>query len=304
MSKMTWMFYLSLVFYIFSGVEGGNFDCSGRLNIKDDFVINDTLDDVDHEKANVVLLFGQSNASGVSYSSCLKERDVNLYNAYINGYNNIMINYNCDNFSNYSSQFVTTKLGQGMISDCFGPEIGIAETLSKATTTKTFIIKYAYGGTTLKNQWLNGVYERGGLYKSSLKFTKQSLDYLISKGYDINITGLCWMQGENDAQRLYRGYYKSTESLLRYYREDLQEYNNDFKFIDAYIRNSIIWLGYGSVNDAKRRYSETSTDNYLIDTISMGLTANTEPFNAPDLAHYDSLSMVDLGRAFGNYLLA
>ena len=35
----------------------------------------------------------------------------------------------------------------------------------------------------------------------------------------------------------------------------------------------------------------------------MGLTTKTEPLENPDYAHYDSISMVKLGQAFGDMVV-
>jgi len=272
------------------------------LGLSGDFSVNNTLNEVNDVEANVVLLFGQSNATGVSHNEYLKQNNPEIFTNYYAGFNNVLINFVCENFNNASRGFVTTKLGQAASVSHFGPEVGIAEVLS-LSSQPSFIIKYSYGGTTLNNQWLDSQRGRGELYNASLDFTKNSLDYLISKGYKLNILGLCWMQGENDASKLSTFYYKDTKALVGFYRSDLASYCEKLKFVDACINNKH-WGPFAKrINEDKLKFSKDSKSNILIDTNELGLTTDYEPFDSPDIAHYDSLSMVELGRAFGKNLI-
>lgn len=294
--------YLSLTVIALTVVScNDNEDKSVELYLTREFPLADTLKAVSNEEANVVLLFGQSNATGCSHVQSLSENNPELFATYKAGFNNTFINFVCENFSNASMQFTNTTLGQAASNAHFGPEVGIAEKLNNSSK-RTFIIKYSYGGTTLHNQWLNGNGNRGGLYKCSLDFSKVSMDYLINKGYKLNILGICWMQGENDAVQGVEGsYYSNTKKLVEYYRKDLEDYQKNIRFIDAKI--SDVWKEYKVVNEAKEKFASEADNNYLIDTISMGLTTKKEPKDSPDIAHYDSMSMVELGRAFGENLL-
>ena len=275
-------------------------DDSKHLNLRDDFTINDTLSLGSGKTANIVLLYGQSNATGCSRVDYLINTNKAAYDLYSQGFDNVFINLNMENFSAHTDGFVKNTLTTGY-DVIFGPEMGISEKVSSAFSNETFIIKYTYGGTTLHDQWLDGQGGRGGLYNHSMMFTIQSLDYLLSKGYHLNFLGLCWMQGENDAVKGLKNYYDNTKALVSYYREDLKIYTESLRFVDAYINQ--IWDGNNYVNDAKRRFSQESELNYVIDTISLGLTTAHEPVEQPDIAHYDSQSMVLLGRAFGDALI-
>ena len=54
------------------------------------FAINDTLPDGDGKKAKIILLGGQSNASGCSSDEYLKKNvSANKYSEYANGYDNV-----------------------------------------------------------------------------------------------------------------------------------------------------------------------------------------------------------------------
>ncbi len=276
------------------------------MNARLEFSVEDTLEEVENTTAKVILLFGQSNATGVAGNSYLSLNDPDTYSKASNGYN-IKINYITENGGNTSNdRFVNVKLGQGANNSYYGPEIGIADYLtSNNKDENVFIIKYSWGGIFLHSQWFDKKHNRGELYNASLNFTLASLNYLRSKGYNIEIEAICWMQGESDAvyKRYARNYYKNTVKLIEYYREDLKEfYKDNLLFIDAGILEIETWPYSKIVNDAKRRVSSLSDYNIYFNTTEMNLTSNYEPEGSPDLAHYDSMSMLELGRKFASFI--
>jgi hypothetical protein len=265
-----------------------------------EFVINDTLENGNGEKVKVFLLAGQSNASGVSHTSELKKNiSEDKFLEYESGYSNVFINYYNDNGNNFSSGFTNVKINQGCSKDTFGPELGMGEKLAELyPNEKIFIIKYAWGGSNLYEQWNSKI---GNIYKAFIKFTKESMDYLHSKNYNAEIVSMMWMQGESDANYAYAWKYESNLSrLIKSVRDDLSNYicSNGMYFVDAYISNSTYWGRYEKINAAKKSVCDSNELNLCIDTISEGLTYDNEPIGGPDLAHYDSLSEIKLGYLF------
>ena len=125
---------------------------------------------------------------------------------------------------------------------------------------------------------MNSKYKRGELYEAAINFTKASLDYLISKGYEYIIDGICWMQGESDANgALCNRYYTNTKEFVKFLRKDLFSYQKTIDFIDAGISDSSYWVEYKKVNEAKNKFSNEDEHNYYIDTIDAGLHYNQEP---------------------------
>ncbi len=264
------------------------------LNLNFDFVVNDTLEDGKGEKVKVVMIAGQSNATGVAQTDILKEKVSKAkFDEYTHGYKNVYINYNTENGTNKSDGFVHTNV---MSYQYFGSEIGLAEKLSQTNDTY-FIIKYSYGGSNLYENWNK---ENECLYKGFVKFVNTSLDYLTSKNYVPTIEGICWMQGESDAfGKTSKKYYKNTKKLV----ESLRKEYGDIKWIDAGISDSPYWKEYKTINNCKKKYSKLSDKNYYIDTIGEGLTYNLEPANNPDLAHYDTMSQIKLGYLFAQAIM-
>lgn len=269
-----------------------------QANMK--FVINDTLSDGNNKKVKVFLLAGQSNASGVSSETELKNNiSKEKFTEYQEGYSNVYINYYNDNGSNKSLGFTNVKLGQGYVDNYFGPELGMGEKLSELYKDETiFIIKYAWGATNLHTQWN---YKYGNVYKAFIKFVNESMDYLKSKNYDAEIVAMMWMQGESDSNKPNsHKYYDNLINMIKSIRENFKEYTaaEGIYFVDAYILSSPYWTFYNIVNESKQRVCESSNLNLCVDTIEEGLTYNKEPNGNPDLAHYDSLSELKLGNLF------
>ena len=119
------------------------------------FSFNDTLPDGEGRIATVILLGGQSNASGCSRDDYLKKYvSAEKYEQYQNGFDNVYINYVSG--PKTSNGFVKCGSLQGELDGCFGPELGIADKLNEMYPDETFyIIKCAWGGSNLCAQWLS-----------------------------------------------------------------------------------------------------------------------------------------------------
>lgn len=283
-------------------------DIDYSINMDTNFVVNDCLIDGENKKAKVIVLLGQSNASGCSLNSYLEQTaDAEDFKRYQNGFDNILINYSIDNRS-YSSngEFKKVDLTNGVKAGRFGPEVGMSDVLSKNFKDETiFILKFTMSGYSLNHHWLNN-YEKFDIYNACLIFLQTYLDYLLSKNYDINLDAICFMQGESDTTEYKASrYYNNLIKFTSYLRDDLDKYNDDeIYFIDAGISNSpYCEPAYKEINKAKKAFSELSPYNIYFPTIEEGLTTLYEPFENPDLGHYDALSMIKLGELFGEALL-
>lgn len=276
------------------------------------FTIEDTLPEGKGQKAKVVLLAGQSNAAGCSHVPYLKQKvSAEKFGEYQSGYDNIYINYFSTGF-NLSEGFVKAAVGQGDTPDYFGPEVGIAERLHETCPDDLiFIIKYAWSGTDLFSQWLSPSSEgkTGNLYRDFIRFVKENMDYLASKGYDAEIEAMCWMQGESDSFSVENAtnYETHLTNFIADMREDLSSYAaaDGIGFVDAYIAaNPMYWVYCDLVNASKKAVADASDRNVLIDTNAAGLHCSEEPVPTPDMAHYDSESQILLGNLFADQVAA
>lgn len=80
------------------------------------------------------------------------------------------------------------------------------------------------------------------------------------------------------------------------------DYSN-FYFIDAGISNSPAWPEPEALNNAKIKFSNDSEYNIYFSTIDSGLEWSKEPEDNPDIAHFDSLSEIKLGKLFAEEIL-
>lgn len=269
------------------------------------FTLNDYLPDGEGKKATVILLGGQSNASGCTHDEYLQKNvSAEKYAEYQSGYDNVYINYISG--LKASDGFVKCATLQGEIDGGFGPELGLAEKLHETYPDRTFfIIKCAWGGTNLFEQWLSPSSDgkTGDLYRKFTDFVEVNLKYLESKNYDIEVEAMCWMQGESDSFSVENGtdYAEHLTNFIGDIRGEFRRYAADdgIAFIDAYIAdNPVYWVYCDLVNASKDTVAAASPMNALIDTVSHGLSCSEEPAEAPDLAHYDSMSELKLGHLF------
>ena len=272
------------------------------------------------EKVYVIVLAGQSNSVGQSFSHHLSDEDLNKYK---NGFENVKINYQINPYSttetkHISDGFVNVKIGQGKGVDwskypngCLGPELGIAEYLSTVYPDEEFyIIKSATGGTTLHDRWYSTssleylgktTFEDNNLYVNMLEFVDDSME-LLKEEYDPEIFSLCWMQGENDA----KDYYADYEVLWTNFVNDLKaewgakEYlsENGLSVIDAGITN--YWTNFDLINATKEKCAAMSSKQHYIDVV---MDADITAFkDNTDFAHLDAYAMLKLGKEFGKKL--
>ena len=269
------------------------------------FTLNDYLPDGEGKKATVILLGGQSNASGCTHDEYLQKNvSAEKYAEYQSGYDNVYINYISG--LKASDGFVKCATLQGEIDGGFGPELGLAEKLHEMYPDRTFfIIKCAWGGTNLFEQWLSPSSDgkTGDLYRKFTDFVEVNLKYLESKNYDIEVEAMCWMQGESDSFSVENGtdYAEHLTNFIGDIRREFRRYAADdgIAFIDAYIAdNPMYWVYCDLVNASKDTVAAASPMNALIDTVSHGLSCSAEPSETPDLAHYDSMSELKLGHLF------
>ena len=257
---------------------------------------------------DVYLIMGQSNASGVSPYSFLESSEPEVYQRYSEGNDKVLISYDCDN--RIEKNYVPTKFGFGNNETFFGPEIGIAETLSQKEET-SYIIKASWSGSCLQKEYIHKNGFKVKYYPRFIKFIKSQLKALEKDGKTPRVRGVFWMQGESDSFLLEDGdYYKVEKYLLDYLRIDLNPWIYDhFNFVDAYIfTRGICWTEPERINTAKQRIADENEHCYCIktngeDENAIRLSLKCESDEGDDLAHYDSKSMLLLGKTAGEYLI-
>jgi hypothetical protein len=279
------------------------------LNMGLTYPTQDSLPDGQGQEVDVILLLGQSNATGCSLTSYL-QKDVTAeeYAAFEAGYPTVLINY-CMDDHKYTTEgaFIPTGLNCGAGEGYFGPELGIAEVLANADSERqTIILKYTMSGYSLHHHWLCDS-QRGSIYEACMAFVTTYMDQLAAKNYDAKISAICWMQGESDTTDFKASrYLENQAAFASYLRSDLTDFAKEggIYFIDAGISSSPYCLpAYPAINEAKEQFAALSPLNLYFSTIDAGFTTLNEPEGNPDLGHYDAWCELELGRTFGQLIL-
>ena len=218
-------------------------DTTVWLNMGLTFPVVESLPEGQGQRVKVILLLGQSNATGCSLTSYLQQNvQPEEYAAFQAGYDNVRINF-CMDDHKYTTQgaFIPVALDCGAGQGYFGPELGMAEVLSGADPDEQiFILKYTMSGYSLHHHWLcDG--QRGSIYEACMAFVQTYMDDLRSRNYDAKISAVCWMQGESDTTDYKAARYLDNQTaFVSYLREDLTAYAQPggIYFIDAGISSS------------------------------------------------------------------
>lgn len=224
---------------------------------------------VEEEKTiDIILLSGQSNAAG--YSPIQNNQTETFENVMYAGMTDkVFIGNNATISSDFLSDVNNWKqevtAGLGYSTRHIGPEYGIAKYFNDSYDEdhKLLIVKTASGGTTLADVSSNasGYYGNwyprslwpagytpdirrtystnkatGLLYKLMIENFKFVYNTLVEEGYEPNILGVCWSQGESDADlggNYITNYGSLLETFIKDVREDVAEITGD----DSYIEN-------------------------------------------------------------------
>ena len=275
--------------------------CSNETNIEIPYEPKPLDANVTYD--NVYLIMGQSNASGVAPHEHLKEKEVDLYQKYSEGNTKVLMSYDVD--ERIQKEYVPTKWGFGNNEDLFGPEIGIAETLSQKEET-SYIIKASYSGSCLLTQYVKDTGQKQKLYNRFIEFIKGQLRLLEKQGKTPRVRGLFWMQGESDSHLYPRSdkYLKGERYFINYLRSDLNDWIYDyFNFVDAYISTKGTWTHPEVINKCKENLSKEDEHFYCIKTNGEDENAINLSLKDNDIAHYDAASMLLLGKTAGQYII-
>ena len=313
--SMFLIFVLTLImttscnFGFLNSEETGNDDVNEENNDDTNTNKEETTNEI-----NIIILCGQSNAEGHTWWIELQKRNPALCNKYLKREDSVIkMKYSCDDGRHVNDDYESVKLGMGFDSNRFGPEIGMNEALESVELTRqTYILKYTLGATDLYYQWKS--YSSGGsagrLYNGMIEFLYDELIALEDAGLKPYVKAVCWMQGEADSQdsKKTAAYGEYLNNFIEDLNCDLVDYIEDgdekIKFVDAGISESSAWTNYLSINQQKAEVKDLDPlHRAYIDTVGMGLDFRKEPMSGPDLFHYDSLSMIELGKSFMEAIL-
>lgn len=194
--------------------------------------------------------------------------------------------------TNSQATFGSLQVGAG---NAFGPEISFGRTLADGRPDDRFcLIKYAQGATNLHKDWDPAT---GTVYAEFKRTVAYGLEALTKAGHSYEIVGMCWTQGENDAQDM---------RTAAEYQADLSEFIADIracygaglKFFISRLSTKQTRIPASQISEI-RTAQENVADNdplaYLIDTDSFELRI--------DNLHFEETGFVALGEAFATSYL-
>ena len=274
--------------------------------------------------SRIIVMAGQSNGAGVGHYEylpyALDEEKIAEIN---NGYENVLITgYSHQQFiEGFRKVYANKRTSTAGQIGTFGYEVGLADRLSKVFPDETtYIVKYAYGGTSLNYDWASPTIrenvpivvphteteERGWLYTGLEKSLTEAISYLSETTNTIPmVEAFMWMQGEADADLEISTsmYLSSFNTLVDDFKTKFAD-NISYKFTvyDAAISETSIWPFAEQMNEIKR--SRVDEKNVYIETNDR-LTTRFEPIGTySDEAHYDAACYIDLGHMFADAYLS
>ena len=255
-------------------------------------------------KAHVILLSGQSNAAGgTNYGSLGSFYSAEQVARYNQGYDNVLVYASCSDtnptpFINDTNGFVPCKLGMGSNQYTFGPEVGLADYLSRAYPDETFyIIKAAMSGSSVKDHWGT----RGAAYKHFDNHVETALETLKEMGKDPEIFAFVWLQGESDSiimSSYTKKYMTGFNDVVDRIEEKYADYMapGGMALVDGAICQQTTWSYAAVINLQKEMNAATSQNYYYVDTNAEKIDTFDE---GADPMHYDSKDLIRLGEMFG-----
>jgi len=190
----------------------------------------------------------------------------------------------------------------------FGPEITFAGTLKRHVDYPIAIIKDAWGGTTLVNDWNpdGGDDKSKKLYSRLIRQVHERLAELKARGKRYRIEAMMWHQGENDMfhREGKLAYEKNLTRFIARIRNDLQV--PTLKFFVGEISNKGIWGMDNRANVAticvqQKAVAAADPAVYFVPTSHLGFKVG-RPVGLH--YHFGTLGQLQHGRAYANHFLA
>lgn len=188
--------------------------------------------------------------------------------------------------------------GMPGIEDLTGPQYAFAHALNLAGINEMAIVRTALGGKSIRP--IDGIdwspQSDGELYDSLMTNIKTAILDLTSKGFDVEIKGLFWMQGEADATRV---------ANAQRYEADLTAF---IKQIRADLHMPDLPVHLGAIGDDDTRFPEggaivRETQQHLAETLHNVSYVETKTFEMDDWVHFSESGYYELGEGFANSFL-
>ena len=243
----------------------------------------------------VFLQGGQSNGDGRAYWTGLPtelqqpQTDVDFF-------------FRVEGSHPWEDQLIDLKPGSPEFSQTnyFGPEItfgrDMADYYASDPDTSVAIIKYANGGTRLYDQWSAPDGSEYVIFQNTVDAGIAALEAAYPSD-TIEIAGMIWMQGENDASSdMYADVYET--KLENFITDVRSRYGADLPFVIGRLSANQTGLSYPAglqkVMDAQTAVAEGNSRTGLVDTDSFSMKS--------DYVHFDADGMQTLGSGFASVM--
>lgn len=232
---------------------------------------------------DVYIVAGQSNASGAALPGTPPAQ----YAGQANLYAYKQKNPNVAGFLESAGWETVRSLWPNGYGSTFGPELTFAYELQERTGDRVAIIKTSQGASSLSGNWMPANHD---VYDWSIAKVQASLADLTAAGYEPNLAGLLWIQGEADASSVGWGTYaENLATLFDAFRSDLG--------VDVPVYLNLLHGG------SKHVYRDQLRGEQLDFLRSYPNAFGCDPSGLPlggDLEHYMAAGQLGLGRLFAN----
>lgn len=172
-----------------------------------------------------------------------------------------------------------------------GPEVSFAHAIAKLLPGHDIkLIKYGEGGTSLYQKWAP---EQGPQYILFMKTADAALANLREAGQKYKVDGMCWLQGESDAQEnMGKEYEKNLKAFIENMRTKFA--TPDMPFVIARVRD-IYGHATGEakiVRDAQDKIGRSVKNATCFNTDDCELQGNG--------AHYSTVGLIKIGDRFAD----
>jgi len=247
----------------------------------------------DSKPVKLILLGGQSNMAGMGRIKAIEDpalkRPLSAVKIWHNG----------------KDAWVDVRPGHDGRTGYFGPEIGFGHAIAGSfPDAEVRLVKFAVGGSGLATQW--NPKGPGRFLRRFLEETAAAIADLNAAGRRVEVAGMLWMQGEQDAKDSdhpanARAYESNLSALIAKVRDAVG--NRRMPFVIGRIHDSLENATPHQGKDFKQarvvrramaRVAKKDRRVGLVDTDGFSL--------AGDRVHFDARGCIQLGRAFAKEL--
>jgi hypothetical protein len=168
----------------------------------------------------------------------------------------------------------------------FGMEVTLGRSLSESLYQSVAIVKYAVDGTDLEEQWQP---KTCALYCAMQDRVNMAIADLEDQGYEVEIAGFFWMQGESDA--LYRPWaVRYDRNLTRLFAQTRRDFGEDLPIVYGLISGDSAQMPHVEVvRTAQMQVDQRDRWAIAVETLD---------YAKPDRIHWDTASTLKGGEDF------